>query len=47
MNLVVFNSIQVNVMLVLFFCLFFCYIFYLFLESSHFVTIATVSSLLA
>lgn len=32
---------------VLFFCLFFCYIFYLFLESSHFVTIATVSSLLA
>lgn len=26
---------------------FFCYIFYLFLESSHFATIATVSSLLA
>lgn len=46
MNLVVFNSIQVNVRCVVFLFVFLLHILS-FLESSHFVTIATVSSLLA
>lgn len=46
MNLVVFNSIKVNVRYVVFLFVFLLHILS-FLESSHFVTIATVSSLLA